>query len=140
MKITIAAGALGNGLPERDLTVSPNHRVLMVGEMNRLMFDTSEVLVAAKHLLGRPGITQSVTNSVTYMHLMFEDHEVIMSNGAWTESFQPAEYSLRGVESDQRDELLAIFPELKTPEGLQDYAAARRSLKRFEAALLCAEL
>lgn len=138
--ITIAAGALGNGLPERDLTVSPNHRVLMVGEMNRLMFDTSEVLVAAKHLLGRPGITQSVTNSVTYMHLMFEDHELIMSDGAWTESFQPGEYSLQGVESAQRRELLTIFPELKTDEGLRKYETARRALRGFESKLLCAEL
>lgn len=138
--VTIAAGALGNDLPERDLHVSPNHRVLMIGEMNRLLFDTSEVLVAAKHLVGRPGITQSVPNSVTYLHLMFESHELILSDGAWTESFQPAEHALNGVESDQRDELLAIFPELKTPKGLRDYAPVRLALKRFEAEYLCAEL
>ncbi len=138
--VTIAAGALGNGLPEKELQVSPNHRVLMIGEMNRLLFDTGEVLVAAKHLVGRPGITQSVPNSVTYLHLMFEAHELILSDGAWTESFQPAEHALNGVESDQREELFAIFPELKSPEALQNFAAARRSLKRFEAEYLCAEL
>lgn len=138
--VTIAAGALGQGLPERDLTVSPNHRVLLRGELNRLLFDESEVLVAAKHLLGRLGITQSVPNSVTYLHMMFQEHELIMSDGAWTESFQPAEHALRGVESDQRDELFDIFPELKTAEGLHDYSAARRSLKRFETEILCAEL
>ncbi|MGB7318929.1 MAG: Hint domain-containing protein [Planktotalea sp.] len=138
--VTIAAGALGNGLPERALQVSPNHRVLMLGQMNRLLFDTSEVLIAAKHLVGRPGITQSVPSSVKYLHLMFEAHEVIMSDGAWTESFQPAEHALNGVESAQRDELFSIFPELMTQKGLHNYGAARRSLKRFEAEILCAEL
>ncbi|MGH1578029.1 Hint domain-containing protein [Planktotalea sp.] len=138
--VTIAAGALGNGLPERTLFLSPNHRVLMQGEMNRILFDTPEVLLAAKHLVGRPGITQKVPNSVTYLHMMFENHEVIMSEGAWSESFQPATHALQGVESSQRDELFSIFPELKTAKGLQDYSAARRSLKGFESEILVAEL
>lgn len=138
--VTIKAGALGNGLPECDLIVSPNHRVMLAGEAPRLLFDAPEVLVAAKHLVGRRGITQSVPNAVTYMHLMFEEHQLIMSNGAWTESFQPAEHALRGVESTQRDELLTLFPELKTTTGLQAYGAARLSLKGYEAELLTAEL
>ena len=138
--VMIQAGALGNGLPERGLTVSPNHRILMREDVNNMLFDTPEVLIAAKHLVGRPGITQATPKAVTYMHLMFEDHELIMSDGTWTESFQPAEYSLNGVESEQRNELLAIFPELKTSEGLQNYTSARRSLKGFEADLLMSEL
>jgi len=71
---------------------------------------------------------------------MFENHELIMSDGAWSESFQPAEYALKGVESEQRDELLTLFPELQTIEGLENYAAVRRSLKGFESQLLIAEL
>lgn len=138
--VTIRAGALGQGLPERDLTISPNHRVLLLGEMNRILFDTPEVLVAAKHLVGRPGITQSVPNSVQYVHLLCEDHEVLLSNGMWSESFQPAEHALRGVESEQRDELFAIFPELKSREGIDAYQAARLSLRGFEAEILRAEL
>lgn len=138
--VHIQAGALGNGLPERALSLSPNHRILIREDVNNLLFDTPEVLLAAKHLVGRPGITQTAPNTVTYLHLMFENHELIMSDGAWSESFQPAEYALKGVESEQRDELLTLFPELQTIEGLENYAAVRRSLKGFESQLLIAEL
>ncbi len=138
--VHIQAGALGNGLPERALSLSPNHRILIREDVNNLLFDTPEVLLAAKHLVGRPGIIQTAPNTVTYLHLMFENHELIMSDGAWSESFQPAEYALKGVESEQRDELLTLFPELQTIEGLENYAAVRRSLKGFESQLLIAEL
>jgi hypothetical protein len=36
----------------------------------------------------------------------------------------------------QRNEILELFPELKTKEGLLDYTAARRTLKKHEAKLL----
>ncbi len=138
--VTIAAGALGHGQPERDLTVPPNHCIVMRGEMNRLLFDASEVLLAAKHLVGRPGMTQSVPNSFIYLNLMFEEHELIMSEGVWTDSFQPAEHAMKAVESDQRDELFTLFPELKTVRGIESYGSARQSLKGFESEILRAEL
>ena len=67
---------------------------------------------------------------------MFEQHEVILSDGSWTESFQPGDYSMQGVGNAQRLEIQSIFPELSTPKGLASYQAARRSLKRYEANLL----
>jgi len=36
----------------------------------------------------------------------------------------------------QRTEIFDLFPDLKTPAGLEDYQAARRTLKRHEALLL----
>jgi hypothetical protein len=60
----------------------------------------------------------------------------VLSNGAWTESFQPGDYTLGGMGNAQRSEILELFPELKTAEGLADYTAARRTLKRHEARLL----
>jgi serralysin len=137
--ITIKAGALGQGLPVRDMAVSPNHRMLIASEKSRLLFDEPEVLVAAKHLLGRPGITQHVPNAVRYFHLMFERHQVVLSDGTWTESFQPASHSISGLDHAARKELFAIFPELRQEQNRDSYASARRSLRRFEADLLEAE-
>lgn len=134
--VMIRQGALGRGQPEQDMAVSPNHRVLMANDKTALYFDGSEVLVAAKHLTDLDGIDFVDVDELTYIHVMFDHHEVILSNGAWTESFQPGVNSLAGVEDEQRQELFELFPELQTEDGIRAYAAARRSLKRHEAQLL----
>ena len=134
--ILIREGALGNGLPERDMMVSPNHRVLVANDKSALYFEDREVLVAAKYLIGMDGVDWVVTSAVSYIHFMFDQHEVVLSDGAWTESFQPSDLTLRGMDYDQRNELLELFPELKTLEGQANYPAARRSLWKHEARLL----
>ena len=134
--ILIRRGALGIGLPERDMLVSPNHRILIANEKTQLFFEEREVLVAAKHLTGMEGIDRVEVDEVSYVHFMFDRHEVILSDGAWTESFQPGDLTLAGMDDDQRDEILDLFPELATREGLGAFGAARRSLKKYEARLL----
>lgn len=134
--IMVRRGSLGNGLPERDMMLSPNHRVLVSNDRTSLYFDEHEVLVSAKHLVGGKGIFEVESIGTAYIHLMFDQHEVVLSDGAWTESFQPGDYTLNGMGNAQRNEILELFPELKTKEGLEDYTAARRTLKKHEAKLL----
>lgn len=134
--ILIKAGSLGRNLPERDMLVSPQHRVLITGETPQLYFEESEVLVAAKHLVGKQGVSVMDTMRTTYIHFMFDRHEVVLSDGAWTESFQPGDQTLGAMGEETRAEIIALFPELATEGGLTDYAAARRSLKAHEAKLL----
>ena len=134
--ILIKAGALGNGLPERDMMVSPNHRLLVASELTQLYFEENEVLAAAKHMVGAPGIHAVDVMQTTYVHFMFAQHEVVLSNGAWTESFQPGDYSLKGIGNSQRNEIFELFPELKDRGGLDNYQSARKSLKKYEAQLL----
>ncbi|SDO67490.1 Ca2+-binding protein, RTX toxin-related, partial [Lutimaribacter pacificus] len=134
--ILIRKGALGNDLPERDMLVSPNHRLLVNNDKTALYFEEREVLAAAKHLVGAEGIHEVDVMSTTYIHFMFDHHEVVLSNGSWTESFQPGDMSLKGVGNAQRNEIFELFPELRTRDGIDDYQAARRSLKKHEARLL----
>jgi hypothetical protein len=134
--VMIRRGALGNGLPERDMMVSPNHRVLVANDRTALYFDEHEVLVSAKHLVGGKGIFSVESIGTTYLHFMFDQHEVVLTDGAWTESFQPGDFTLKGMGNAQRSEIFELFPELRTEEGLGDYVAARRTLKRHEALLL----
>ena len=138
--VHIAAGSLGKGLPSVNMTVSPNHRFLILSAENRLLFDEAEVLVAAKHLVGRPGITQYQPTSVSYIHLMFPVHELILSDGCWTESFQPAAHALTAVEAAQRDELFTLFPELRQAAARDKYRAARRSLRAYESRVALAAI
>ncbi|MCY4333899.1 MAG: Hint domain-containing protein [Litoreibacter sp.] len=134
--VCIAAGALGKGLPERDMQLSPNHRVFLMDDQVQLHFDEPEVLSAAKHLLGREGITRGRAGAVTYWHLLFDRHEVILSDGAWTESFQPGDYTLKGMDAAQRAELFNLFPQLASRSGIGGFEAARMTLKRYEAEML----
>lgn len=134
--VLIRQGSLGNGLPERDMMVSPNHRMLVANDRTALYFDEHEVLVSAKHLVAGQGIHSIDSIGTTYIHFMFDRHEVVLSNGAWTESFQPGDYTLKGMGNSQRNEIFDLFPELKTEAGLNDYQAARRTLKKHEARLL----
>ncbi|RYH02408.1 Hint domain-containing protein [Salipiger sp. IMCC34102] len=134
--VLVKAGALGGGLPERDMLVSPNHRLLISSPGAALHFGEEEVLVAAKHMAGDAGIVTRACRAVTYIHILFETHQVVKSDGAWTESFQPGVQSLRGMGQGQREEILELFPQLGAEEGVASYGAARRTLRRFEAQLL----
>jgi Ca2+-binding RTX toxin-like protein len=131
--VRIAAGALGPDLPERDMLVSPQHRMLISTPRSELLFGEHEVLVAARHLTGMKGIDQIATKGISYIHFMFENHEILRANGAWTESFQPGSQTLAGLHSAQRDEILELFPELQDGTA---YLAARMTLKEREARVL----
>ncbi|MBD3788068.1 MAG: Hint domain-containing protein, partial [Sphingomonadales bacterium] len=136
--VRIARGALGQGLPEADIIVSPQHRMLIAGSRAELLFGESEVLVAAVHLVGRPGITRLARPEVTYLHVMFDAHEIIRANGAWSESYQPGPQMLQALPDPQREELLTLFPELRGGVESATWAAARLSLKAHEARVLLA--
>ena len=122
--IRIRAGALGAGTPAADLTVSPQHRVLVRSRTAQKMFGTDEVLVAAKQLLLLDGIDIAEDlDQVTYVHLLFDDHQVIWSNGAETESLHPGRNALTMAGEAAREEILALFPELR--DGTATRPAAR---------------
>lgn len=130
--ILIREGALGGGLPERDMMVSPNHRMLVCEPRVQLYLAENEVLVAAKHLTRLPGVERIAVSGVNYHHLLFDIHEIIRADGTWTESFCPGDYSLNGIGAAQRAEVLTLFPELAS----QRLNTARRVAKKHEASLI----
>jgi Hint domain len=115
--------------------LSPQHSVLVCGARAELLFAEPELLVAAKHLVGMNGVRREIpTEGVTYVHVLFDRHEVILSEGVWSESFQPAMAMVNSFESTQRDEILGLFPELATAQiAIVD---ARPTLKAHEARVL----
>ena len=69
---------------------SPQHRVLVRSRITQKIFGTDEVLVAAKQLCQLDGIDIALDlGAVTYVHSLFDAHQVVFSNGAETESFLP---------------------------------------------------
>jgi len=112
--IRIRSGALGNGHPTTDLLVSPQHRILVMSKIARRMFDTAEVLVAAKQLLEIDGVDiDNDSAEVVYIHLLFDQHEILTSNGAETESMFIGPEALKSIVPSARREIFSLFPELE---------------------------
>ena len=135
--VRIKAHTFGDRVPERDIVLSPNHRILWQSSDMQLLSGHNEVFAAVKSLVGQPGVTREPVNDVTYFHMLFDRHEVILADGMWTESFFPGPVALNNLQLDQQNELLNIFPELKRRDGPDVFALARPEARHFEVALTC---
>ncbi len=141
--IRIRAGALGhaNGgrRPDEDLLVSPEHRMLIEGDTARALFNTPEVLIAAKDLVNANTISVDLAlREVTYIHLLLPSHQILWANGVETESFHPASAALSTLGQADRLRLRARYPSLEfEPHTYGGFA--RRSLSAPEAAILAHE-
>jgi len=124
--IRIKAGSLGLGMPERDLVVSQHHRILVSSRIVQRMLNEAEILVGAKFLLPLEGIDVACDmDEVTYVHFLFDRHQIVLSNGAETESLFTGPEALKSVPQEARDEIFAIFPELMTMDP-KDTPSVRR--------------
>lgn len=128
--IMIKRGALGNA---RDLRVSPLHRMLICGWQAELMFGEPEVLVCAKHLVNSDTIFVDPCNEVTYFHLMFDEHQIIMAEGCPSESYFPGPTTMQSIDHEIREELFTLFPDLES--GVQDYGPTSRMCIRGKEAI-----
>ncbi|MBM1558795.1 Hint domain-containing protein [Sulfitobacter mediterraneus] len=129
--IRFEAGSIGNDQP---LEVSPQHRMLISGWKAELFYEQASVLVAAKHLVNGHSVRQVFGGPVRYLHLLFDQHEIVFGQGVPSESYFPG-HACDALESATNHELLSFFPELL------DYAdttqtTARSIVRGKEAALL----
>ena len=131
--ICIRENALGE---HGELKVSPLHRVLVKDVLAELMFGEAEVLIAAKDLVNDHSIRPVEGGEVEYVHLLFDRHQVIYSEGLATESFLPGPQTTKSFEADVCEEICTIFPELDLSTGEGYGPAARPLLKRYEAEAL----
>jgi len=111
--IRIKAGALGVNIPEVDLVVSPQHRVLLRSKAAIKMFGAAEILVPAKQLLQLDGVdVADDLQEVEYYHFLLDQHEIVVANGAETETLYTGEQALKSVSKAAREEIFALFPQL----------------------------
>jgi autotransporter passenger strand-loop-strand repeat protein len=77
LPVIVRAGALGGGLPRRDLQVSPLHAMFI-----------DSVLIPARALVNGCTILQAQSvDRVDYFHLELDTHDIILAEGAASESY-----------------------------------------------------
>ncbi len=98
LPIRFAVGALGGGLPHRELFVSPDHALFVDG-----------CLVNASALVNGRTITRTTTwnSNVEYFHIETEAHELVLAEGAPTETFVD---NISREHFDNYAEYAALYP------------------------------
>lgn len=111
--VCIRAGALGEGLPTRDLMVSQQHRMLIRSRIAERMFGHREVLVAARKLAGLPGIfLQPSPAQITYWHVLCDRHEVVFADGAPAETLLAGAQAQVAIGENAVADIIAACPDL----------------------------
>ena len=110
LPIRFHCGSLGDGLPRRDLLVSPDHAMFLDG-----------VLIPARALVNGCTVVQETAMArVEYVHVELDSHDVVMAEGVPSESF---------VDDDSRmvfhnaTEYFALYPD--QPFNHAEYCAPR---------------
>ncbi len=132
--VLIKAGALGDGLPQQDLIVSPQHRIL-VGEADQLTdYFNTPALVPAKALVALPGIRHMRgKKEVVWHHFALRGHEVVLANGCCSESLLLGAMVLRGMTEAELEEVTAIYGSLLSETVTLNGAPARPLMRVGEA-------
>ncbi|WP_022704177.1 Hint domain-containing protein [Pseudorhodobacter ferrugineus] len=117
--VRIAAGALGAGVPERDLLVSRQHRMVVSSDLAQQVCGAGEVLLPAIRLVGLPGIViDTDVGAVDYIHLLFDSHQIVFAEGAPSESLLLGAEALRMLPQAAREEIETLFPKAAQREAL----------------------
>ncbi|MFT6023343.1 MAG: hypothetical protein ACI9PY_001458 [Ascidiaceihabitans sp.] len=94
--VLIKRGALGPNTPNRDMRLSPQHRVLVSGHKAELYFGSLEILVPICKLQNDSTIiSDHQANDVTYFHILLGDHAIVFVDGLASES-----YFMNGADAD----------------------------------------
>ncbi len=111
--IRFAAGVLGL---DRETLFSPQHRMLIDDWRAAYFFGHPEVLIAAHCLVNGTTVTRVEGGEIEYFHLLFDQHEIVVANGARSESYFPG-HAFSRSDRDTQAELFALFPELGQTGG-----------------------
>jgi hypothetical protein len=74
--VRVAADAFGQGMPHRDLLLSPDHAIFAEG-----------VLIPVKHLINGRSVARVTMPEVTYFHVELPAHDVLIAEGLPVESY-----------------------------------------------------
>lgn len=108
--VEFAPGILGNR--DRALVVSPRQRILIDDWRAEVYFGEDRVLVSAGALVDDQGVRPVLAGAgVDYVALLCDRHEVLLADGALSESYHPGDEGLAGLDPEARAALAGVVPE-----------------------------
>ena len=117
--VLIRKGALGPDRPQRDLVVSPLHKLLVLDR------DGAERLAPARGLLHFAGIRQMKgRRQAAYVHLLLDAPALLVTSGVASESFHPGPTAMKMLSIAQRHALRVALARLGCNE--ESYGAPPR--------------
>ena len=107
--VEFAPGSIGN---DRALLVSPQQRMLIDDWRAAVYFGEDRVLVAAQALVDdQAARVVFPAQGLDYVLLLCDRHEVLLAEGALSESFHPGDAGLAALPPEARAEIAALVPE-----------------------------
>lgn len=120
----------GGWAGERGLLVSPQHAISTMTSQR----GGTHQFVRARHLArlrgGKARVAKGI-KSVTYCHLMFDQHQVVFGNSIASESFYPGPWGLSALTPESIREVVYLFPELQQKRVENAYGPSARPVARF---------
>ncbi|PID36987.1 MAG: hypothetical protein CR993_02535 [Rhodobacterales bacterium] len=126
------------GLPEEagNLVVAAGQRILTRSGINEMLFGEYEVMVFAADVLHLSGVDVVERPAANWVHLMFDNHEMIAAGGMWLESFLPDRAHLERFHPEIWAEIREAVPALRFESGESRYLENYMTLEPREARLV----
>ncbi|NHB75500.1 Hint domain-containing protein [Rhodobacter calidifons] len=126
--VVLAPGLLGNA---RELVVSARQRLLIDDWRAEVYFGEDRVLVSAGALVDDQGVRPMLAEAgVEYVVLLCDRHEVLLAEGALSESFHPGDEGLEGLDAEARATLAQVVSEADLARRRAAYPILRGSEAR----------
>lgn len=133
LPVWIAPDMFGPDQPFAPTGVSPRHCLFRRDAGFHMLFDTTEVLMAARDCVDGNTIVQADgQRAVEYIHFMVEGHALVWANGMVAESFYPGPVARQSLDPMARSRLVTLYPELASPDAPAPFPRARRRVRGYE--------
>lgn len=132
--IHISKNVIGNHSP---IALSPNHQILFQGEIANRLFGENEILMSAKNLIFQNGVVKMPVPEMTYYHILFDRHEIILANFMLVESLFLTKTSIYAIHNCYETDLIDSIFDLKFAKEMKNQC--RASLSGYEARVLLAQ-
>jgi hypothetical protein len=113
--IRLKPRALGPMMPQKDLCLAPDHRVLVPGYRLAGLDQNASCLIEARDLAGASdaAYVDRSAEVVRCFTLIFDTHQIFCVNGLPVESFLPSAGAVACLSEEFRDALVRRFPQLR---------------------------
>lgn len=113
--VVIRRDTFGPGLPISDMRISQKHRMVLETDEILQVYGTSGILAPAAILVNDGNIQlDPAAKDTRYIHLLFDDHQIIFADGIPTESFYPCPSSLMSLTPEDRRLVFSLMPHLES--------------------------